>query len=255
MKQVDLNCDVGELPEALADGSQEEIMRYISSANIACGGHAGDAQMMRATVEQALRYGVAVGAHPGYEDRASFGRRELQLPLEEIADLVYRQIVALAEIAEQRGATISHVKTHGALYNQGSRNREIARAIAAGVQRWRRDVALIGLAGSEMLDEFRRAGFPVAAEAFADRRYEKDGSLRSRKFPDALLSDPEEAAEQAWRIVEGKPLTTVDGDTTIVYADSICLHGDSPNAVDTAAAIHRKLTQAEVAILPLAANI
>src|ERR1700690_2067272 len=151
MKQIDLNCDMGELPEALANGSQEALMRYISSANIACGGHAGDAQTMRTTIEQALRAGVAVGAHPGYEDRANFGRSELKLKPEEIAASVHKQILALAAVAEKCGVRTGYVKPHGALYNQAARDAGIAGAIAAGVGRWRTDVPLVGLAGSPML--------------------------------------------------------------------------------------------------------
>jgi len=250
MKSIDLNCDMGEMPEAVMDGSQEALIRHISSVNIACGGHAGNPEMMRATVEQSLRHGVSIGAHPGYEDRANFGRSELQLPLAEIADSVYRQILALEKIAGQCGAKIRHVKAHGALYNQAARSREIAQAIAEGVRRWRSDAVLIGLAGSVMLAEFRAAGFSVAAEAFADRRYEKDGSLRSRKFPDALLQDPEEAAEQALRIVEQGSVLAADGSMVPLLAQTICIHGDTPGALEIAAAVHKQLTQAGIKIQP-----
>lgn len=241
MKRIDLNCDMGELPEAVADGSQEELMRFISSANIACGGHAGDAEMMRATIEQALRCGVAVGAHPGYEDRANFGRVELQLSPAEIADSVQRQIFALEEAASKLGARIAHVKAHGALYNQATRERDIARAIAEGVRRWRTRVLMVGLAGSPMLEEFSAAGFAVAAEAFADRRYERDGSLRSRKFADALLKDPTEAAEQALQIAEHGRVAAADGSVLSLRADTICIHGDTPGALAIAREVHRRL--------------
>lgn len=252
MKRIDLNCDMGEMPEMLADGSQEALMQYISSANIACGGHAGDTFTMRATIEQALRAKVAVGAHPGYEDRANFGRIELQHTPEEIATFVERQLRALEEVARQCGAPIGHVKAHGALYNQAARNREIARAIAEGVRRWRRDVILVGLAGSVMLEEFRAAGFAVAAEAFADRRYEPDGNLRSRKFADALLRNPEEAADQALRIVEEGSVVSASGSVVSLAVQTICFHGDTPGACDIAAAIHRRLGKAGIAIQPLA---
>ena len=172
-------------------------MPYLTSASVACGGHAGDARTMKATIEQALRWKLAVGAHPGYPDRANFGRVELNLPPEAIADSVFEQVRALAEIAAGCGASVTYVKPHGALYNQAATNRVLAQAIADGVARWSRDVALVGLAGSLMLDVFREAGFRVAAEAFADRRYEADGSLRSRKFEDALIRDPAEAGRQA----------------------------------------------------------
>ena len=250
MKHIELNCDMGELPQAVADGSQEELMRYISSANIACGGHAGDAGTMRATIEQALRHNVAIGAHPGYEDRGNFGRTELQLSPNEIAASVHKQILALEEIASKLGARIGHVKAHGALYNQAARDREVARAIADGVRRWRSDVVLVGLAGSVMLEEFHAAGFAVAAEAFADRRYEKDGSLRSRKFEDALLADPQQAANQALQIAQGR-VTAADGSVVSLHADTICIHGDTPGAVKIASEVHRHLVQAGIKISSL----
>jgi len=251
MKCIDINCDLGEMPEALADGSQEALMGYVSSANIACGGHAGDAQTMRTTIEQALRKRIAIGAHPGYEDRANFGRIELHLTSEQISASVYRQILALEEIAQQCGAHIGHVKAHGALYNQAARSRDIARAIAEGVRRWRAGVILVGLAGSVMLEEFHAAGFLVAAEAFADRRYERDGSLRPRKFSDALLRDPEQAADQALRIVEQGKVVTADGSVVSLLAQTLCIHGDTPGALEIAAAVHRRLTGAGIAIRAL----
>jgi 5-oxoprolinase (ATP-hydrolysing) subunit A len=241
MKSIDLNCDMGEMPEAIADGTQEALMRYISSANVACGGHAGDAKTMRATIEQALRHGVSIGAHPGYEDPANFGRKEMQLAPEEIARSVHRQILALETIARQCGAKIDHVKAHGALYNQASRDRKIASAIAEGVRRWKTGVILVGLAGSLMIEEFRVAGFAVAAEGFADRRYEKDGSLRSRKFADALLHNPEEAADQALRIVEQGKVNAADGSAVSLVAQTICIHGDTPGALQIATRVHRRL--------------
>ena len=251
MTSIDLNCDMGEMPAALADGTQEALMRYISSANVACGGHAGDAAMMRTTVQQALRHGVRVGAHPGYEDPANFGRNALHLAAKEITELVHRQIVALEKIATPLGAHIAHVKTHGALYNQAARDRLIARAIAEGVRRWKSDVILVGLAGSVMLDEFRAAGFPVAAEAFADRRYESDGTLRARKFDDALLRDPREAAAQALRIVQQGSVIAADGSIVPLAAQTICIHGDTPGALEIAAAVHHQLKQAGITIQAL----
>jgi UPF0271 protein len=251
MKLIDLNCDMGELPEALTEGSQEALMKYISSANIACGGHAGNKATMRATIAQALSDKVAVGAHPGYEDRANFGRKALELSSDDIAASVRRQILALEEVATELGARIGHVKPHGALYNQAAHEANVARAIAEGVRRWRRDVLLVGLAGSLMLAEFLSAGFRVAAEAFADRRYEPDGSLRSRKFADALLRDPEQAADQALRIVEGGTVIATDGSVVPLIAQTICVHGDTPGAPEIAAAVHRRLQGAGIQIAAL----
>ena len=246
--RMDLNCDMGELPEAIADGTQEAVMRSITSVNIACGGHAGDEQTMETTVEQALRWKLAIGAHPGYTDRANFGRVELKLPPSEIATSVFEQVRALAEVGARYGAHLAHVKPHGALYNQAVRNRELAEVIAEGVARWSRDVVLVGLAGSPMLDVFREASFPVAAEAFADRRYEPDGTLRSRKFEDALIRDPAEAGRQALGIAERGIVIASDGSEVEVVAQTICIHGDTPGAPEIAAAVARTLRSAGVAL-------
>ena len=313
MQTIDLNCDMGELPEAIAEGTQEALLRSITSANVACGGHAGDAQTMRTTIEQALRAGVAVGAHPGYPDRANFGRLELNLPLDEIADSVSEQVRALAEIAAACGAKLAHVKPHGALYNQAIKDRALAAAIAAGVaaaigaekNAWSKglgldlpdstvdchpgrsqnvvipsgasairnasgtgevegsaflwsqaeplqhDVVLVGLAGSPMLDVFRQARFPVAAEAFADRRYEPDGTLRSRKFDDALIRDPAEAARQALSIAERGIVTAHDGTEVKLAAQTICIHGDTPGATHIAAAVASALRASGLALRSL----
>src|SRR5437879_149583 len=251
MKEMDLNCDMGELPEAIADGTQEALLRSITSANVACGVHAGDEKTMRVTIEQALRWKVAIGAHPGYPDRANFGRLELKLPATAVADSVHEQVKALAEIAAACGTKVVHVKPHGALYNQAVRNRELAEAIAKGVARWKRDVVLVGLAGSPMLDVFREAGFAVAAEAFADRRYEPDGTLRSRKFQDALIRNPEEAAWQALGIAERGVVIASDGSEVAVDVQTICINGDTPGAPEIAATVARTLREAGVAVTAL----
>ncbi len=248
MKRIDLNCDMGEVPEAIADGTQEALMRSITSVNIACGGHAGDEQTMKTTVEQALRWKLATGAHPGYPDRANFGRLELKMAPSEVADSVFEQVRTLAEVASRSGARVAHVKPHGALYNQAVRNRELAEAVAQGVARWNRDVVLVGLAGSPMLDVFREAGFEVAAEAFADRRYEPDGTLRSRKFKDALIRNPEEAAWQALGIAERGIVIASDGSEVDVGAQTLCIHGDTPGAPQIAATVARALREAGVKV-------
>jgi UPF0271 protein len=267
VKHIDLNCDMGELPEALADGTQEALLRSITSANVACGGHAGDERTMRRTIEQALRAGVAIGAHPGYPDRENFGRLELKMPPEAVADSVREQVRALAAIAATCGAKLVQVKPHGALYNQAVKNRELAAAIAEGVKKAVADVAaalrrcsaplppcrslsedvvLVGLANSPMLDVFRQAGFAVAAEAFADRRYEPDGTLRSRKFADALIRNPEEAAWQALGIAEQGIVIASDGSEIEVNARTLCIHGDTPGAPQIAATVARTLREAGV---------
>jgi UPF0271 protein len=267
MKRIDLNCDMGELPEAIADGTQEALMRSVTSVNIACGGHAGDEQTMKTTIEQAIRWKVAIGAHPGYPDRANFGRLELKMPLDEVSASIFRQVKALADVAAECASRVAHVKPHGALYNQAVRNRELAAAIAEGVKKavaaenvaaaLRRcsclseDVVLVGLAGSPMLDVFREAGFAVAAEAFADRRYEPDGTLRSRKFEDALIRNPEEAAWQALGIAERGVVIASDGSEVSVDAQTLCIHGDTPGAPEIAATVARSLCDAGVTVSAL----
>jgi UPF0271 protein len=255
VNSIDLNCDMGEMPAAIADGTQESLMPFLTSVNIACGGHAGDENTMRATLEQALRGHLAIGAHPGYPDRANFGRLELNLPPKEIAESVFEQVSRLSEIAANCGARLSHVKAHGALYNQAARESAVAQAIAQGVAPWRRDVVLVGLAGSPMLDVFRAAGFAVAAEAFADRRYEPQGALRSRKFADALILDPAVAADQALSIAERGSVMAWDRTEIPVAAQTICVHGDTPGAAQIVAAVAERLQNAGIALRSLSSAL
>src|SRR5437660_9933274 len=244
--KIDLNCDMGEVPEAIADGTQEALMRSITSVNIACRGHAGDEQTMKTTIEQALGWKLAIGAHPGYPDRANFGRLELKLPPNEISASLFEQVKTLADVADRCGAPVVHVKPHGALYNQAVKNRELAEAIAQGVAKYSKNLFLMGLAESPMLDVFREAGFAVAAEAFADRRYEPDGTLRSRKFENALIRDPAEAARQALSIAQRGLVTAHDGTEVKLSAQTICIHGDTPGSVQIAASVARTLRDAGV---------
>ena len=214
---IDLNCDMGELEDAAHEAA---LLDYITSANIACGGHAGDENTMERTARLALARNVRIGAHPGYPDRANFGRLEIAMIPAEIERIVREQIDRLEAVVRRFGGEIAHVKPHGALYNVAARDGETARAIGRAVVQWNPRATLFGLAGSPALGLWRDMGLPVAAEAFADRRYEPDGSLRSRKFPDALITDPQEAAAQALRFArEGKVQT-------------ICVHGDTPGAVE-----------------------
>jgi len=251
MKWIDLNCDMGEIPEAISDGTQESLMPFLTSVNIACGGHAGDLQTMKATIEQARRWRLAIGAHPGYPDSANFGRVELTLSLERVADSVFEQVRALAEVAGNCGVEVTHVKPHGALYNQAAKSRSLAQAIADGVARWSGDVVFVGLAGSLMLDVFCEAGFRVAAEAFADRRYEADGTLRSRRLEDALISDPVEAGQQALRVAQRGTAIAHDGTEVSVGAQTICIHADTPGARRIAAAVAQALRQAGIELKSL----
>jgi 5-oxoprolinase (ATP-hydrolysing) subunit A len=251
MIRIDLNCDMGEVPEAIADGTQESLMKWLTSVNIACGGHAGDAQTMETTIRQAQKYRLAIGAHPGYPDRANFGRSELDLTPQQISDSVFAQVKALDEAATRLGSKIVHVKPHGALYNQAVHNDQIANAIADGVARWRRDVVLVGLADSPMLEVFRAAGFSAAAEAFADRVYEANGTLRSRKFEDALIRDPALAGKQAVSIATQNKLIAFGGAEVRVHAQTLCIHGDTPGALKILEGLAAALKGAGVAVQPL----
>jgi UPF0271 protein len=248
---IDINCDMGEIPEHIQDGTQESLMRSITSVNIACGGHAGDERMMKTTIEQALRWDLTIGAHPGYPDRENFGRVELDLPLDQIEESIFGQIRTLAEVAATYATAIVHVKPHGAIYNQAVNKPELAAAIAKGVARFSKDVVLVGLAGSKMLEVFREAGFRVAAEAFADRRYEPDGTLRSRKFEDALIRNPAEAAEQAIRIAKRQGVVASDGTMVRIEADTVCIHGDTPGAPKIAETVAAGLQEGGVSLRPL----
>jgi UPF0271 protein len=254
MTSIDLNCDMGEIPEAIVDGTQESSMNSITSVNIACGGHAGDEETMRTTIQQALRWKLAIGAHPGYPDRKNFGRVNLQLPLAEIERTVFQQVRALSIVAASLDATIVHVKPHGQLYNQAAADAGLAGAIAKGVARYSKDVILVGLAGAPMLEVFQNEGFAVAGEAFADRTYEPDGTLRSRNFDDALIRDPAKAAEQALRIARDGQAVASNGATLRVTARTICIHGDTPSAPKVAAAVAKTLREGGVRLLPLSAS-
>jgi UPF0271 protein len=224
---IDLNCDMGELEDAQHEAA---LMEYITSANIACGGHAGDEATMERTARLALARGVRLGAHPGYPDRVNFGRIEMPLSAAEIERTVREQIERLESVTKRLGGEIVHVKPHGALYNVAVKNAEVARAIGAGVVRWNPRAVVFGLAGSPMLDVWREMGLAVAGEGFADRRYEPDGTLRNRKFPDALITDPQAASSQALRLArEGR-------------AQTICVHGDTPGSVAILKACREALT-------------
>ncbi|MDE3166023.1 MAG: LamB/YcsF family protein [Acidobacteriota bacterium] len=226
---LDINCDMGELADAAHEAA---LMEHITSANIACGGHAGDDHTMERTARLALDRGVRIGAHPGYPDRANFGRIEIAMRPAEIAATVHQQIARLDSVVRALGGAIVHVKPHGALYNAAVQDAEIARAIADGVSRWNPAAILFGLAGAPMLEVWRRMGMTVWREAFADRRYEPDGTLRSRKLPDALITLPADASEQAARFASAGS------------ADTICVHGDTPGAVEILKACADRLKSA-----------
>ncbi|MCX6145361.1 MAG: LamB/YcsF family protein [Ignavibacteriales bacterium] len=245
---IDINADVGERTEALLDGSEERLLRVVTSANIACGGHAGNSDSMRSVVRLCQSLGVSIGAHPGYPDRQGFGRSRLNMPLSEIEVSLVEQISSLLEIASLCGANVHHVKPHGALYNAAASDNDLAATIARATAIVDRNLMLVGLAGSLMLDVWRDFGFSVIAEAFADRRYEADGTLRSRGLPGALIVDPLEAAAQVLLMVKERAVESFNGSTVQLSAQTICIHGDTSNAALIAGAVRRALERSGVVL-------
>ena len=232
---IDLNSDLGE-----GAGTDADIMPLISSANIACGGHAGNESTMRAAVELALRNKVAIGAHPGYPDRERFGRVALEMPQRDL----------LVGIASRLGARVTHVKAHGALYNQAERDPAAARTILFGIQAAKagQDVVVFAPPGSAMYEEAKATGMAVAREGFVDRAYESDGTLRPRSLGDALITDPSAAAAQALSMLEKGGVTTVDGPFITLQVETLCIHGDTPGAAEIARAVREALGRANVKI-------
>jgi len=248
---VDLNSDVGESFGAWTSGDDEALIPLVSSVNVACGFHAGDPLVIERTVELAVRHGVAVGAHPGYPDLAGFGRRDLAMTREELEAALVYQVGAVATFARAAGSELRHVKPHGALYNRAALDVAIAEAVARAVRRVSADLILVGLAGSVSLEAGRAAGLAVAAEGFADRAYEPDGRLRSRRLAGAVHVDPAIAAAQAVGIVRDGRVTAHDGTTVALHADTICLHGDTPGAPALARAIRAALEAAGIGVAAL----
>jgi 5-oxoprolinase (ATP-hydrolysing) subunit A len=251
---VDLNADIGESFGIYQAGHDALLIRSITSGSIACGFHAGDPSVMRRTVQHAARSGVAIGAHPGFPDLVGFGRREIHADPQEIFDFVLYQIGALSAVAKSEGMRLQHVKPHGALYNMSARNREVAEAIARAVASFDETLRLIGLPASELLSAGSRLGLRVAAEGFADRSYEPDGTLTPRHLANAVLSEPDRAVERAIRMVRDQRVVARDGSTFEVRVDTICVHGDTPDAAALAAAVRAGLERAGITVAPLAAE-
>ena len=244
--KIDLNCDMGE-----GCGHDAELLDLVSSANIACGFHAGDDETMRRTAEMAIEKNVAIGAHPGYRDRVNFGRREMTLSPKEVFELVTDQIVQLDHLVKGAGGILNHVKPHGALYNQAARDSELAAAIADAVVAYDPDLVLFGLSGTICISEAERRGLRAASEVFADRTYQPDGSLTSRSLANALISDDDESVSQALRMVRDGVVASTDGTLVHVKAETICLHGDGLHAVPFARAIRTALEKNGVKIEPV----
>jgi UPF0271 protein len=250
--RIDLNCDMGESFGAYHTGADAEVLPFVSSVNLACGFHGGDPSVMDRSVAMAVRAKVAIGAQPSHYDLRGFGRRAIKAdPFEVEADVVY-QVGALLAFARSHGTELVHVKPHGALYNQAAEDLELARAIARGIARVSRELRYVGLATSKAM---RRAAeeerLVFAAEAFADRSYNPDGSLQSRKIDGALILDPHKAAAQALMIARERKVVAVDGKEVPLEADTLCLHGDNPSAEENAWAVRKALDESGVEVRPL----
>ncbi|TFH34508.1 MAG: LamB/YcsF family protein [Bacteroidia bacterium] len=242
MISVDLNADIGESFGNYSTGNDSMIMDFISSANIACGFHAGDPVVIAQTVRMAVIKGVAIGAHPGYPDLQGFGRRSMALSASEVYDYVLYQVGALKSIAESEGGKLSHVKAHGALYNDAVRNRELAEAIIGASKALDSSLVIYGLPNSEIENATLRNGMRFALEAFADRAYYKDGTLVPRKLKDSVISDITEVSDRVEGMVLSNRIKTYDGGLLIIRPDTVCLHGDNMHAVEIAREINTRLS-------------
>ena len=240
---IDINSDMGEFNNLLADGTYEKLMDHVTSINVACGGHAGDPEMMNVMVALAKSKGVKLGAHPSFADKENFGREVIEdFDPNELLDSIRDQIETLVDIASEHEMELTHVKPHGALYNLAVNNEEISQTIAEAIIDVNSSFKAVGLAGSKMITVFDELGLDVISESYVDRMYEADGTLRSRKFDDALITDPEKAANQMKSMLNGN-IVAVDGTELQVKIQSVCVHSDTPNAVEIAAAVKNQLDQ------------
>ncbi|WP_016835771.1 LamB/YcsF family protein [Herbaspirillum lusitanum] len=255
MASIDLNSDVGENFGIYRLGNDEVVLDYVTSANIACGMHAGDPDTIAATVRLAADRGVSIGAHPGFADLQGFGRRPVLLSKSEIFNLVVYQIGALQAACKAAGVRLSHVKTHGALYNMAARDAVMSRAICDAVVAVDPQLIFFGLAGSELVRAARASGLPVAEEVFADRSYQDDGSLTPRYQPRAMITDTRESVAQVLRMVREGLVRSLNGVDVPVKPDTLCIHGDQPNAAQFAQAIRNALEAEGIAVRPVGSGI
>lgn len=249
--QIDLNCDLGEAFGNYSFGGDKDIIPLITSANIACGFHAGDENVMNETIQLAKENNVGIGAHPGLPDLQGFGRRKMDIKPKEIYNLVVYQLGALNGFCKIHGARINHVKPHGALYNMGAKNKEIAQAIAQAVYDFDKSVVLVGLSNTLLISEAEALGLRTASEVFADRRYEDDGQLVSRQESDATITNTGEALQQVLKMVTENKVVSKNGKEIDLQADTICVHGDGAHALDFVTQIRKKLTKEGIDIQSL----
>ena len=249
--KVDLNCDLGESFGNYKIGNDENIIPVITSANIACGFHAGDAQVMKNTVKLSQENNIGIGAHPGLPDLQGFGRRNMDLSPQEIYDIVVYQLGAINGFCTIHNAKINHVKPHGALYQMGARDEEIAHAIAQAVHDFDPSLIFVGLSNTLLISKAQEIGLQTASEVFADRRYEANGQLVSRKESDALITDTEEAISQVVSMVKNQQVTAKNGEKISIQADTICVHGDGAHAFEFVSQIRERLSKEGISISTL----
>jgi len=248
MNTIDINCDLGESFGNYTVGRDEEILEFVTSANIACGFHAGDPTTMRKTVQLALEKNVGIGAHPGFQDLLGFGRRNIEMSPSEVYDMVLYQIGALSAFVKAEGGRLQHVKPHGALYNMAAKDKNLANAIAEAIYNVDSSLVLFGLAGSELLKAGKELGLMTASEVFADRTYQDDGSLTSRSESHALITNHEEAVQQVITMIKNRTVKSIRGINIRITADTVCIHGDGKHALQFAEYIHKALIEANITI-------
>ncbi|MBT2573206.1 LamB/YcsF family protein [Bacillus sp. ISL-51] len=254
MFQIDVNCDLGESFGAYRIGLDEDILEFVTSANIACGFHAGDPGVMRKTVALAAGKGVKIGAHPGLPDLQGFGRRPIAISPDEAYDMTMYQIGALSGFLKAEGLSLQHVKPHGALYNMAAVDQKLSEAIAKAVYRFDPELILFGLAGSELIKAGEQIGLQTASEVFADRTYQADGTLTPRSQPVALIQDDSKAVQQVIQMVKDGTVTSQQGQAVRLQADTVCIHGDGAHALTFAKTIRKELQAAGIHISALAQN-
>jgi len=251
MLKIDLNCDMGESFGRYRIGMDDEVIKLITSANIACGYHAGDPGVMHHTVKIAIEHGVRIGAHPGFPDLLGFGRRKLYASPQEITEMIIYQIGALKAFAESEGVSLQHVKPHGALYNMAASDEKIAMAVAEGVFAVDKNLILFGLTGSQLIKAGEKMGLRVANEVFADRAVNDDGTLAARDLPGAVIKDAQQAADRVINMIINGYVKSIQGNRVEVKADTICVHGDSPRALEFVKLIRKRLVEEGIKLLPV----
>lgn len=251
MNKIDLNCDLGESFGTYTIGMDEKIIPYITSANIACGFHASDPVVMERTVRLAAEHKVAIGAHPGYADLVGFGRRNMQVAPKEVKALIQYQIGALFSFCKVHHVEMQHVKPHGALYNMACKDSELAKAICEGIYEVAPSLILLALSGSKMIQEAEKIGLPSASEVFADRAYERDGTLVSRTKEGALITDADAAVAQVLLMVKKGKVKTITGDYIDIKADSVCVHGDGSSALEFVSKLRTKFEKEGIKVMPM----